>query len=114
MFFYLYLKKKSKKDPNFSLKRLRVNEDQKKEESKIMSAEVNKEEPKNILLEVQGDNLSKILSEIIIPFSEVIEHNNVPDIYQGYEKIPFHKRHPIYKTLMKLEFEESIREYKNK
>jgi len=33
------------------------------------------------------------------------------DIYSGNEKIKFHNRHPIYKTLLKLEFEDVIREY---
>jgi len=79
-----------------------------------MSTEVEKEKLKEIIPEVQGEKFSKILSEIIIPFSEVVEHETTPDIYSGYEYIPFNKRHPIYKALMKLEFEESIREFKKK
>jgi hypothetical protein len=37
--------------------------------------------------------------------------NPQKDIYQGNEHITFENRHPIYKTLLKLEFEEAIREY---
>ncbi|MFX0010631.1 MAG: hypothetical protein ACFE9R_09970 [Candidatus Hermodarchaeota archaeon] len=33
------------------------------------------------------------------------------DIYYGEEKIEFKNRHPIFKALMKLEFEEAIRKY---
>ena len=34
-----------------------------------------------------------------------------PDIYSGTEKIQFNNRHPIFKALMKLEFEDIIRNY---
>jgi len=33
------------------------------------------------------------------------------DIYSGKETINFNNRHPIFKTLMKLEFEEVLRKY---
>ncbi|MHA1459349.1 MAG: hypothetical protein ACTSQR_06775 [Promethearchaeota archaeon] len=33
------------------------------------------------------------------------------DIYSGKEIINFKNRHPIFKTLMKLEFEEVLRKY---
>ena len=33
------------------------------------------------------------------------------DIYSGEETIRFDNRHPIYKTLMKLEFEDILRSY---
>jgi len=36
------------------------------------------------------------------------------DIYSGNEQIRFYDRHPIYKTLMKLEFEETLREFVKK
>ena len=36
------------------------------------------------------------------------------DIYSGEEIIQFENRHPIFKTLMKLEFEEIIRKYSKK
>jgi hypothetical protein len=35
--------------------------------------------------------------------------NKVNDIYSGNEQIEFINRHPIFKTLMKLEFEDVLR-----
>ncbi|MFX0037640.1 MAG: hypothetical protein ACFE9I_18625 [Candidatus Hermodarchaeota archaeon] len=46
-----------------------------------------------------------------------VELNNLKDkldkeiIYTGQESIPFSKRHPIFKSLMRLEFEEAIIDY---
>ena len=42
-----------------------------------------------------------------------ISLNNI-DIYSGDETIRFDKRHPIYKTLMKLEFEDILRSFLRK
>ena len=36
------------------------------------------------------------------------------DIYSGEETIRFDNRHPIYKTLMKLEFEDILRSFLRK
>jgi hypothetical protein len=38
----------------------------------------------------------------------------IPDIYSGEEKLQFNDRHPIFKTLMKLEFEEVLRNFQKK
>ena len=38
----------------------------------------------------------------------------VSDIYSGDENIRFDNRHPIYKTLMKLEFEDVLRGFTKK
>lgn len=35
------------------------------------------------------------------------------DIYSGEENIQFINRHPIFKTLMKLEFEDILRSFSN-
>jgi hypothetical protein len=35
------------------------------------------------------------------------------DIYSGQENIQFNNRHPIFKTLMKLEFEDILRSFPN-
>ncbi len=35
------------------------------------------------------------------------------DIYSGEENIQFNNRHPIFKTLMKLEFEDILRSFPN-
>lgn len=42
-----------------------------------------------------------------------ISLNNI-DIYSGEETIRFDNRHPIYKTLMKLEFEDILRRFLRK
>jgi len=42
-----------------------------------------------------------------------ISFNNL-DIYSGEETIRFDNRHPIYKTLMKLEFEDILRSFLRK
>jgi len=38
----------------------------------------------------------------------------LPDIYSGEEMLRFDNRHPIYKTLMKLEFEDVLRSFTKK
>ncbi len=43
-----------------------------------------------------------------------ITNLKLKDIYSGNEQIEFNMRHPIFKTLMKLEFEEIIRKYSKK
>ena len=49
------------------------------------------------------------LERIIIPFSTFIPRRSTEDIYTGKEKIPFQERHPIYKAILKLEFEDTIK-----
>ena len=55
------------------------------------------------------DSIEVILSELIIPFSEVLKTSNTLDIYCGYEKIPFEKRDPLYKSIMRQEFADAMR-----
>ncbi len=38
----------------------------------------------------------------------------ISDIYSGEETIRFDNRHPIYRTLMKLEFEDILRSFTRK
>jgi hypothetical protein len=54
-------------------------------------------------------NIERILSKVIIPFSKMFNEPRTDDFYHGFEHIPFNNRHPIFKALMKLEFEEVIR-----
>ena len=42
---------------------------------------------------------------------KIFKKLNIPDIYTGDERIQFTQRHPIYKTLMKLEFEDVLRKF---
>ena len=73
-----------------------------------------KEERQPIIIEIMNyDNLDIVLSKIVVPFSEVMGASSVPDVYLGYEKIPFEKRDPLYQTIMRLEFADSMRSLKN-
>ena len=64
-----------------------------------------KEEHESIIIEIVNyDNLDVILSKIVVPFSKVLGTSAVPDVYEGYEKIPFEKRDPLYQTIMRQEF----------
>ncbi|MGB5910057.1 MAG: hypothetical protein WBH31_02570 [Promethearchaeia archaeon] len=47
----------------------------------------------------------------LITFSEFFRKSKSKDIYYGNEKIPFRNRHPIFKSLLRIEFEDAIREY---
>ena len=72
-----------------------------------------KEKHEPIVIELLNyDNLDAVLSKIIIPFSEVLGTSNMPDVYVGYEKIPFERRDPLYKTIMRQEFADSMRDFK--
>jgi len=69
-----------------------------------------KKEQEPIIIEiVEYENIDVILSKVIIPFSEVIRTSSVPDIYVGHEKIPFEKRHSLYRIIMRQEFAEPIK-----
>ncbi len=74
-----------------------------------------KEEQEPIVVEINNyNNLEMVLSKIIIPFSEVMGDSHAPDVYAGYEKIPFKKRYPLYQTIMKQEFVNSMRVLKKR
>lgn len=47
--------------------------------------------------------------KFLIPFSSIFKTKRINDIYTGNEKIPFKDRHPVYRALLKLEFEEAIK-----
>ena len=79
-----------------------------------MSIEASKKkEHEPIIIHLENyDNLNDVLSNIVIPFSEVMGKSNVPDVYEGHEKIPFEKRYPLYKAIMRLEFANVSRKVK--
>ena len=77
----------------------------------IESPKKRKNEP--IVIEIiDYDNLKAVLSNIIVPFAEIMRNSIIPDVYTGYEKIPFEKRYPLYQTIMKQEFSDAIRALK--
>ena len=44
-------------------------------------------------------------------FENSVYVKEISDIYSGQETIRFANRHPIFKSLMKIEFEEVLRKY---
>jgi hypothetical protein len=56
--------------------------------------------------------LNILKAKELLEISERIKKK--PDIYSGEEIIRFNKRHSIYKSLMKLEFEEALRAFQRK
>jgi len=61
------------------------------------------------LLKIDKTNIS--LAPNVESFGSGVREINESDIYSGKEAISFNNRHPIFKTLMKLEFEEILRKY---
>jgi hypothetical protein len=62
-----------------------------------------KHEP--LIIEISNyETMELVLTEILVPFSEILKTTGTPDIYYGYEKIPFDKRDPLYKSIMRQEF----------
>lgn len=55
------------------------------------------------------ETMELVLTEILVPFSEVLKSTSVPDIYSGYERIPFEYRDPLYKSIMRQEFGDAMR-----
>ncbi|MFX0005440.1 MAG: hypothetical protein ACFFA7_06245 [Promethearchaeota archaeon] len=49
------------------------------------------------------------LNNVIIPFSKF--SNSEDFIYYGHEKIPFSERHPVYQTLLIIEFAHEFKKY---
>jgi hypothetical protein len=49
--------------------------------------------------------------EISHEFSKFSNKVDIRDIYSGNENIPFRNRHPIFKSILRIEFEDVIREY---
>ena len=43
-------------------------------------------------------------SEIVIPFSQIFKGYRPIDVYSGKEKIPFNKRDPEYRMILRQEF----------
>ncbi|MEJ2295637.1 MAG: hypothetical protein P8Y23_12845, partial [Candidatus Lokiarchaeota archaeon] len=56
----------------------------------------------------------KMLSQIVEPYPSLFAIKEKDFIYSGEESIPFTQRHPTFKTLMKLEFQNAIHQFKKK
>ena len=78
-----------------------------------MSLEIVKEKIGN--LSEKSDKFS-IDSDIIImhsimPFSRLIKNQRPLDIYSGEETIPFEQRDPLFKSILRKEFSNAIKEF---
>ena len=56
----------------------------------------------------------KTLSQIVQPYSSLFAIKEKGFIYSGEETIPFSQRHPTFKTIMKLEFQNEMRQFRRK
>ncbi len=56
----------------------------------------------------------ELLSQIVQRFSSLFNLKENDYIYSGEESIPFSQRHPTFKSLMKLEFQDALCEFKRK
>lgn len=63
-----------------------------------------------IIKDVNSNTVFKI-SKAVIPFSDVFNKKSKNDIYSGNESIPFRNKNPIFRSLMRIEFEDAMREY---
>lgn len=59
-------------------------------------------------------NLNKPASSKGSPSRNFLNKLEKPDIYLSNENLPFKERHPIFRTLMKLEFEVALRNFQRK
>ena len=51
------------------------------------------------------------LSRIIIPYSEILHRNTKKTLTDDSRKISLSKRDPLFRALMRIEFESACREY---
>ena len=63
---------------------------------------------------LEFNNLSETRLELISSsFSNLCENTSPLDIYSGNESIPFEKRDSLYKNILRKEFSDAIKEFKN-
>ena len=63
---------------------------------------------------LEFNNLSETRFELISSsFSNLCENTSPLDIYSGNESIPFEKRDSLYKNILRKEFSDAIKEFKN-
>ena len=71
-----------------------------------------KGEQEPIIVEiVEYEKIDVVLSKMLVPFSEMVVDSKVSDVYVGHEKIPFEQRNPVYKSMMRKEFEGEVNRF---
>lgn len=77
-----------------------------------MSLETIKEKSNNLSENSEGIIFeSKHIFIRVVPFSKLMQSRNRMDIYTGEERIPFEKRDPLYKSILRKEFSNAIKEF---
>ncbi|MFX1445114.1 MAG: hypothetical protein ACFFHV_17000 [Promethearchaeota archaeon] len=77
-----------------------------------MSLETIKEKSNNLSENSDGIIFeSKNIFIRVVPFSKLMQSRNRMDIYTGEERIPFEKRDPLYKSILRKEFSNAIKEF---
>jgi len=78
-----------------------------------MSLEIIKEKSRNL-----SENSDRIFIEskntfirLFVPFSRLMKNRNPVDIYSGEESIPFENRDPLFKSILRKEFSNAIKEF---
>ena len=78
-----------------------------------MSLETVKEKSRNV-----SENSDRIFVEskntfirLFVPFSRLMKNRNSVDIYTGEESIPFENRDPLFKSILRKEFSNAIKEF---
>ena len=49
--------------------------------------------------------------KLSVPFSSLIKKQRPKDIYSGEETIPFEKRDPLFKSILRKEFSNALQEF---
>jgi len=49
--------------------------------------------------------------KLSVPFSSLIKKQRPKDIYSGEENIPFEKRDPLFKSILRKEFSTALKEF---
>jgi hypothetical protein len=55
-----------------------------------------------------------IFIKFFVPFSKLMKNQNQADIYTGEESIPFENRDPLFKSILRKEFSNAIKEFSKK
>lgn len=78
-----------------------------------MSLETVKEKNLNLSKNVDRRLIESniIFIRLFVPFSKLIKNRNSTDIYTGEESIPFENRDPLFKSILRKEFSNAIKEF---
>jgi hypothetical protein len=78
-----------------------------------MSLQTLKEKNRNIpkKFDVNFIQSKNSFIKLIVPFSKFMKHLQSEDIYTGEESIPFENRDPLFKSILRKEFSNALKEF---